>query len=69
MTIFNPNKLEIKSVRLFDVLGKKIFDENNLSLQDSYQFSTANLSTAVYIVEVTTNDSIKTGQKIIITKN
>ena len=69
LTIFNPNKLEIKSVRLFDVLGKKIFDENNLSIQDSYQFSTANLSTAVYIVEVTSNDSIKTGQKIIITKN
>lgn len=66
LQVLNPNSLNINSVALFDLAGKKIFKEAKLSLSDSYKFSTARLSQAVYLVEVTTDDGQKINQKILI---
>jgi hypothetical protein len=65
-TVSNPNALDLKSVKLYDITGKQIFDKQSLGTQNSYQFSTSGLAGAVYLVEVLTNDNRKKAQKIII---
>jgi fructose-1,6-bisphosphatase/sedoheptulose 1,7-bisphosphatase-like protein len=53
-------------VKLYDLHGKLILNEQKLTTQENYQFSTNGLSQAVYLAEVFTNDNRKTTQKIII---
>lgn len=65
-TVSNPNALDLKSVKLYDITGKQIFDKQNLGVQNSYEFSTNGLAGAVYLVEVVTNDNRKMAQKIIV---
>ena len=65
-TVTNPNALDIKSVKLYDIGGKQIFKKQSLGIQNSYQFSTSGLAGAVYLVEVITNDNQKMAQKIIV---
>jgi Secretion system C-terminal sorting domain len=69
VTIHNPNLLEIKSVKLYDLTGKQIFDKQRLGVQNSYQFSTSGLASSVYLVEVSTTDNRKMVQKIIVSSN
>lgn len=69
VTVHNPNLLEIKSVTLYDLTGKQIFDKQRLGSQNSYQFSTSGLAESVYLVEVFTADNKKRVQKIIISSN
>ena len=69
LTVNNPNALELKSVTLFDINGKRIFGQERLGIQSSYQFSTAGLAEAVYLVEVVANDRRKMIQKIIISSH
>lgn len=66
LQVLNPNNLNVNSVSLFDLSGKKIFKETKLSVSESYKFSTSRLSQAVYLVEVTTDDGQKINQKILI---
>jgi hypothetical protein len=66
LTVSNPNALDLKSVKLYDIAGKQIFGKQSLGVQNSYQFSTSGLAGAVYLVEVVTNDNRKLAQKIIV---
>jgi hypothetical protein len=66
LTVSNPNLLNVRSVTLFDLTGKQIFEKEKLITQEIYQFSTNGLSEAVYLVELLTEDNRKIGQKIII---
>jgi len=66
LTVANPNRLQLQSVKLFDLNGKLLLNKDKLDLQSAYQFSTAGLSEAVYLVEVSTIDHHKTTQKIIV---
>ena len=68
LTILNPNQLEIKTVALFDVSGKMIFNEQGLSVKDRYQFSTKNLSEGVYVTKVTFANQSAMSKKIIISQ-
>ena len=52
LTILNPNSLEVNSVSLFDLSGKQLFIVNDLSVSESYKFSTKNLSDGVYLAIV-----------------
>jgi len=69
VTVQNPNLLEIKSVTLYDLTGKQIFDKQRLGSQNSYQFSTSGLASSVYLVEVFTSENRKMVQKIIVSSN
>jgi hypothetical protein len=69
VTVQNPNLLEIKSVTLYDLTGKQIFDKQRLGSQNSYQFSTSGLASSVYLVEVLTSENRKMVQKIIVSSN
>ncbi len=67
LTISNPKRVEIASVKLFDLNGKLLFDRSNLEVLEQYSFSTNGLSEAAYLVQVITKDNHKVNQKVIIT--
>lgn len=66
LTVSNPNLMDIKAVTLFDITGKQIFNKAKLGSKTSYEFSTASLSEAVYLVKIQTGDGQSFGQKIIV---
>ncbi len=66
LTVSNPNLIAISSVKLFDLNGKLLFDNQKLEVKDSYKFTTNGLSEAVYLVQLLTKDNKKINQKIII---
>ncbi|WP_284651414.1 T9SS type A sorting domain-containing protein [Flavobacterium terrisoli] len=66
LTISNPKLIEIKSVVLYDLSGKKIFNKSELPVQDSHQFSTSGLSNGVYLAEVFSKENKRTVQKVLI---
>jgi hypothetical protein len=68
LTIANPNLLDVKSVVLYDITGKLIFNKLSLGAQSNYEFSTVTLSEAVYVVKLNTVDDKSVTQKIIIKK-
>jgi len=69
LSISNPNMLDVKSVAIYDMVGKLIFDKVDLGSNSNYEFSTSNLSDALYIVKLQTTDNKSIGQKIIVKKN
>ena len=69
LTVSNPNLLDLKSVTLFDISGKKIFSHLNLGTNSSYAFSTAALSDGVYLVKIQCSDGKNKVQKIIVSSN
>lgn len=68
LSIANPNNIDVKSVTLYDVLGKLIFDKVNLGTKMVYEFPTTSLSEGIYIVKLKTNEGQSISQKIIIEK-
>lgn len=69
LSISNPNALDIRSVTLFDILGKQIFAKVNLGTNNTYDFPTTNLSDGVYVVQLQTTDDKSLSQKIIVKGN
>jgi hypothetical protein len=69
LTISNPNLLDLKSVTLFDISGKKIFSHLNLGSNSSYAFSTAALSDGVYLAKIQCSAGKNKVQKIIVSSN
>ena len=69
LTVSNPNLLDLKSVTLFDISGKKIFSHLNLGTNSSYAFSTAALSDGVYLAKIQCSGGKNKVQKIIVTSN
>ena len=66
LTVLNPNLMDIKSVLLFDITGKLLMDKTKLGSKSSYEFTTAPLPEAVYLVKIQTEDGQTIGQKIIV---
>jgi hypothetical protein len=66
LVISNPTMMEIKSVTLYDITGKLLFNKTKLDVKDNYEFSTASLSDAVYLVKVQSIDGQSFSKKIII---
>ena len=69
LTVSNLNLLDLKSVSLFDISGKKIFSHLNLGTNSSYAFSTAALSDGVYLAKIQCGDGKNKVQKIIVSSN
>ncbi len=68
LSISNPNLLNVKSVSLFDITGKLIFNKEKLTAQQSYEFSTSGLSDSVYIVKINTVENQEISKKVLIFK-
>ena len=68
LSISNPNLLNVKSVSLFDITGKLIFNKEKLAAEPSYEFSTSGLSDSVYIVKINTAENQEISKKVLIFK-
>lgn len=66
LTINNPSQIELANCSLYDVVGRLVFSKDKLGADTTYTFPTANLSSGIYIVKLTTNDNTENGQKIIV---
>ncbi|MEO4004488.1 T9SS type A sorting domain-containing protein [Flavobacterium sp. CAU 1735] len=66
LQISNPMALDLKTVVLYDVVGKVIFEKTKLGNNTTYSFPTANLSDGIYIVRMLTSDNQEISRKIII---
>ncbi|WP_435412517.1 hypothetical protein [Psychroserpens mesophilus] len=66
LTIKNPNSLPINGVSLFDVAGKQIFNVVDLDTQDTYTFSTKNLSEGIYVTVLSLDDNNSLSKKVVI---
>ncbi|WP_452221319.1 T9SS type A sorting domain-containing protein [Lacinutrix salivirga] len=66
LTVNNPNGLDVKSVTLYDVAGKRVLNQQKLKLQTEYRFSTKNLSDGVYITKVDVKNGESINKKVII---
>ncbi|HMI08013.1 MAG TPA: T9SS type A sorting domain-containing protein [Flavobacterium sp.] len=64
LTIANPKMMDIKTVNLYDISGKLIFNKTKLGVKGSYQFPTSGIADAVYIVKIMTADSQQYAKKI-----
>ena len=66
LIVLNPKKLDIESIKLYDVSGKLIFDKIVKANNDRLSYSTKNLSDGVYLVQTTLSNSNITTKKIIV---
>ncbi len=66
LNIYNPNLLEPKSIKLFDISGKLILDVTKLETNNQYSYNTSGYSDGVYVIQIATNDNQELSQKIII---
>ena len=64
ISISNPKLMDLKSVSLYDMGGKLIFNKTDLGSKSNYQFSTSGISDAVYIVKIVTSTNEDFGRKI-----
>jgi hypothetical protein len=69
LTIGNPKGMAIKSVALFDISGKQVFEKKQLGSKNSYQFPTGGISDAVYIVKIATDNAPDYTKKITVYNN
>ncbi|WP_213520367.1 T9SS type A sorting domain-containing protein [Nonlabens sp.] len=56
LTVLNPKLKEIVNISLYDLAGKQLFSIRPTSIEASYRYNTASLSSAIYIAKVTTNE-------------
>ncbi len=66
LTIKNPNSVDVKSVTLYDALGKRVMQEVNLNTSTRYDFPTKSLSDGLYVVNVTLANKQTINKKIIV---
>lgn len=66
LSILNPKGLDVEKIEVFDVSGKKIYDQKYETALDVYRLSTSSFSDGVYIVNVLSQSSAIKSQKIIV---
>ncbi len=69
LTVLNPSSLEIKELSIYDISGKRVLREVNLSNKSRYEFSTRNLSDGTYIAKINLDKNNKAINKKIIINN
>lgn len=69
LTVQNPNSLDIKTIEIFDVAGKRILQTSYDTIEAQYNLSTLRLSDGVYVVNVITRTNTKTQSQKVIVKN
>jgi len=66
LSVLNPNSLNIKSIDVFDVAGKRMLNLHYDAVLNRYEISTTDLSDGVYVVNVKSNSNTVKSQKIIV---
>ncbi|WP_228519003.1 T9SS type A sorting domain-containing protein [Flavobacterium sp. LC2016-12] len=65
----NPNNIAIKSVKIYDMLGKVVLSKKDLGSEANFSFSTNGLSHGIYIVEFLTTENKKLTEKVVISNS
>lgn len=67
LSIDNPNGLDIKTVEVYDITGKRMIQVHFDAVETQYNLSTLRLSDGVYVVNISTQTTTNaTSQKIIV---
>ena len=66
LSISNPNLVDLKSVTLYDISGKVIFEQKALGMKSLLEFPTGSLSEGIYIVKVEPSEGYIVTQKIMV---
>ncbi|PHS64109.1 MAG: hypothetical protein COB12_08200 [Flavobacterium sp.] len=69
MEISNPEGYTIKNVKIFDMAGKLVINQNNLGNGSKLTVGTANLFDGVYLIKLITSENINIDYKMIIKNN
>ncbi|RMB64066.1 T9SS C-terminal target domain-containing protein [Dokdonia sinensis] len=64
LEIQNPKNVVLKNVSLYDIAGKQIFNRTDLGADQTYTFPTGNLSDAIYVVRIVTEQGLTKARKI-----
>ncbi|WP_291116636.1 secretion protein [Flavobacterium sp. UBA6135] len=59
LVIKNPKNLELNTIDLFDLSGKKVLHFKNMGSNSNYEFDTSLLGDSIHILQITTNESKK----------
>ena len=68
LSVSNAAEIEIKSVMVYDMLGKLTLSKQIQGNNSHYNFSTSAMSSGIYIVQLLTADDLRTTQKVVISK-
>jgi len=66
LSVLNPKSLDVTSIEVYDVTGKRLLNGNYNSVLNRYELSTTSLSDGVYVVNVKSNANAVKSQKIIV---
>ena len=66
LLVLNPKRLDISSIEVYDVSGKRLLQGVFDAMLNRYELSTAGLSDGVYVVNVVSQTSAVKSQKIIV---
>lgn len=66
LMVSNPNRLEIKSVKIYDLSGRQILNRAGLAVEEMYRFPTNGFSDGVYLVQVLSDNNNLKIQKVLI---
>ena len=69
LTVNNPNGLDIKTIEIYDVTGKRISQLQLTAIENNYNLPTLRLSDGVYVVNVAFNSNTEAISQKIIVKN
>lgn len=66
IVVSNPENVKINSVEMFNILGGKVYGNQNIKNQVSEQFPIRNLNTGIYIIRLVTENNRLLTKKILI---
>jgi hypothetical protein len=66
LSVLNPKSLDITSIEVYDVAGKRLLNGNYDAVLNRYELSTTNLSDGVYVVNVKSKTNAIKSQKVIV---
>jgi hypothetical protein len=66
LSVLNPKSIDITSIEVYDLAGKRLLQRNYDTIINRYDLNTTNLSDGVYVVSIKSNASVIKSQKIIV---
>ncbi|NNE32779.1 MAG: T9SS type A sorting domain-containing protein [Winogradskyella sp.] len=66
LTVLNPKGLDITAIEVFDINGRRVFNQSYNTIKNSYKLSTSSISNGIYIVNVVADSNTIKSQKIIV---
>ena len=66
IVISNPMNQSIKNVEMYSITGKRVFNNNTLSSENSIKYQARNLNTGIYIIRLETENNGVITKKVLI---